>query len=133
MKSKIFFNYSRIKFIAPIIFSIIILILSIIKAIKIPFIEDYVFNSGTIAHFSAYFILSALWFLNFYKKYKTKAFFISILLAATFGVLVEFIQTFFSYRHFEIKDMIINFTGTLIIIPAYYLLTKKAKKTLNKL
>jgi len=95
--------------------------------------EDYIFNSGTVAHLSAYFILSALWFLNFYKRYKTKALLISVLIAGVFGILTEFAQSFFIYRHFEIKDMIINFTGAILIIPTYYLLTKKAKKALNKL
>ncbi|MBW2966305.1 VanZ family protein [Candidatus Woesearchaeota archaeon] len=82
-------------------------------------------NSGFPAHMFSYFVLSSAVLLYFSAKNFQKPFIKSALLAGSYGFFIEIIQFFISYRHFEVLDIIINFTGAFLIFS--FLLYKKSK------
>ena len=115
----------KLNIIFPLAFSAWILIFSIVRPIQQQ-IGEYTFdiNSGTVAHFTAYFLLSSLWFLYHKRDNIKKVLAISAVTAGLFGMFIEFVQYIIPYRHFEPYDMIINFTGALMVFPAYYIIKK---------
>lgn len=67
-------------------------------------------------HFIFFAILVTLWCWGLYKSDKGNAssYLLIAIIAASYGVLVEFIQnTFIPYRSFEWKDIIVDSLGAL--------------------
>jgi VanZ family protein len=65
-----------------------------------------------IAHFVFYGITSIFLFRHFVKKaIAVRAFFMSVILASTYGAAMEVVQHFLPYRSFSLEDMVANILG----------------------
>jgi hypothetical protein len=107
-------------FFASLIFAVTILVLSVIPGFAGGI------NTGVSAHGLAYFVFSltaALYFrANRFKSPLLKA----VLLAGLYGVFIEFVQYFISYRQFDVGDIFVNFSAALIaVIPNFVLMQKQ--------
>lgn len=104
---------------------ILITILSLVSFRKMPKIS--VENSDKYVHFSFYFVLTILLFLNIIVKsnfYKT--IFISILIAVFYGIIIEGMQeAFTSTRRAEWGDVVFNSLGSLTAALLLYLNRKR--------
>ena len=63
-----------------------------------------------VLHFCSYFVLAFLC----YKA--AQKFAVPILLAGTYGLLIEFLQAAIPYRAFEVSDIIVNYAGAGLIL-----------------
>lgn len=79
--------------------------------------------SDTITHGAVYFILGALLYFSFRKIPG----FLSILIAALYGLSDEFHQSFVPGRTPELKDLIVDTTAALAAVVTIKLLTKLKK------
>ena len=98
-----------------IIFAIFILLGSIIPERGILVVK----NSGFSAHFVSYFVLSFTILLYLSGKSFQKPYLKSVLLTGSYGVFIELIQGFLTYRNFQIFDIITNFIGASLISIIY--------------
>jgi VanZ family protein len=80
---------------------------------------EVVKNSGIPAHFVSYFILSFSILLFLSGKKFQKPYLKAALLSGSYGLFIEFIQVFLTYRNFEIFDILINFAGAFLIFIIY--------------
>jgi len=102
-----------------IIFAIFIFLGSITPETGISVVK----NTGFSAHFVSYFVLSFTILLYLSGKNFQKPYLKSTLLAGSYGILIELVQGFLTYRNFQILDIITNFIGASLIFIIY--LTKK--------
>ncbi|MDD5454420.1 MAG: VanZ family protein [Candidatus Ratteibacteria bacterium] len=101
-------NQHKIYFILTVSFAVLILYFSLIpEPLKIKPISNF----DKAMHFLSYLVLSFLC----YKT--TDNFKMAILLAGTYGLIIEFIQLAIPYRHFEIFDILINYAGAYSSLP----------------
>ena len=70
-------------------------------------------NSGVKAHCLAYFVLSITAVLYFRGAERNNPLLKSILLAGSYGCLIEIIQHFIPYRDFDLLDILINCSSAL--------------------
>jgi len=99
-----------------IIFAIFIFLGSIMPEIG----TDTIKNSGFIAHLFSYFVLSLTILLYLSSKKFQKPFIKAALISGSYGMFIEFVQIFLSYRNFQIFDIIINFSGAFLIFIIYF-------------
>jgi glycopeptide antibiotics resistance protein len=71
-------------------------------------------NSGIKAHCFAYFVFSFTIGLNFIAKGLKRPLLKAAILAGTYGLLIEIVQSFIPYRNFELMDIIINYSSSLV-------------------
>ncbi len=98
-----------------IIFAIFILLGSITPERGISVVK----NSGFYAHFISYFMLSFAVLLYLSNKNFQKPYLKSALLAGSYGIFIELIQGFLTYRNFQVLDIITNFVGASLIFIVY--------------
>ena len=99
-----------------ILFAVIILFFSVT-----PMIAGGI-NSGLSAHICGYSVFSFTALLFFRAKGINKVFLKAALFAGMYGVLIEIIQFFVSYRLFEFLDIATNFSAAVAgIVPGYFL------------
>ncbi len=98
-----------------IIFAIFILLGSITPERGVSVVK----NSGFAAHFVSYFMLAFAVLLYFSSKNFQKPYLKSALLAGSYGIFIELVQSFLTYRHFELLDIAINFIGASLIFIIY--------------
>jgi len=102
-----------------IIFAIFILAGSITPEISIGKQGTSIKNSGFSTHFVSYFVLSSTILLFLSSKKIQKPFIKAALLAGSYGLFIELIQFFITYRHFQILDIFTNFIGASLIFVFY--------------
>ncbi len=100
-----------------IVYSIALLILSLVNLKSLPDIE--VDNIDKIFHATAYCGLAILWYLYYFmstkNKFKFVPLFIICFFAVTFGIIIEILQgNVTNYRTEDVYDVLANFSGTLI-------------------
>ena len=113
-------------------------ILTAASLLKVNSVTDkFPANSDKVFHASAYCLFTILWFLTFYYKLglkKAKALSLSVLLAITFGILIEVLQgVLTSNRQMELNDVIANTIGALIAAVVILSLKKGLLKNNNSL
>jgi VanZ family protein len=108
-------NHIAIKHNLYLFLSIIFAIFIFIGSITPETGGDIIKNSGVPAHFISYFVLSSAVLLYISGKNFQKPFIKAALLAGSYGIFIEFVQFFIPYRHFEVYDMLINFTGAFLV------------------
>lgn len=112
------------------VYSIILAILSLIQISDLTYLAPS-FSDKTY-HFIAYSIFSWLWFNVFFYKLnqrKNSAFFMVVLLALVFGIVIEILQSeITSTRVFELNDIIANVLGVLFSILILAIKTKTEVK-----
>jgi hypothetical protein len=84
-------------------------------------------NSGTVLHLLAYFILSTVWIMHYYRKKIDHFMLKGISMAFLFSVFIEAIQFFIPYRHFEIHKILINFIACVTSIIPVKILAKTSE------
>ncbi len=103
-----------------IVYSIVLAIASLIKIDFGSLISLAPSFTDKIYHFIAYSLFTWLWFNVFFYKQnqsKNKAFFIVALLAFTFGMVIEVLQSeITSTRVFELNDILANVLGVIFTI-----------------
>ena len=127
---------SRYYLIAAIVFMGVMLWLSVLplsdlpshRWLNIPYRDK-------VAHFVCHAILTFLWIkalikTNFNNIQKSKQVYYSFsqafIIALLYGIAIELIQrTFFTYRYFEISDILANITGSITTIGLFLLSIKK--------
>lgn len=100
----------RIFWILVICWSIFIAYYSLVPEEEVPGAEKFGTN---LLHLPSYFVLSWFYFNAFGKDSKKSAYY-CVIFAAAYGILLEILQTFTSYRHFSFLDMSVNFTGAVL-------------------
>ena len=83
-------------------------------------------NSGLSAHVFGYSVFSFTTLLFFRAKGMNRVFLMAAFFAGMYGVFIEIIQLFLSYRLFEFLDIIVNFSAAVAgIVPGYFLVKYK--------
>ncbi len=102
---------------AVFVLAALILFFSIIPA------RDDGLNSGFSAHIGAYALFSFMLVFYLHDRRITHPCFFAVLLAAAYGILVEFLQLRIPYRQCSNMDMLINFIAACIgTVPGYILI-----------
>jgi len=117
---------SYLYLIPAICWCILILILSFSSPENLPSVS--IIGIDKFAHLAVYFVLSFLACFGFVKYgYSLKnTMILSLLIASSFGIMVEFAQKyFFSSRSFEELDIIANIIGTILGICIFRLFKKR--------
>ncbi len=96
--------------------------LSVAPNVPMPKLE--LFSADKLFHALSYSILSGLLLFGFHRskgrKVSETGMLLSFLLAAGYGVFMEWVQgTFFPYRVYEYEDMIANAAGALLAVVVY--------------
>ncbi|MBU0614726.1 MAG: VanZ family protein [Nanoarchaeota archaeon] len=124
----------KIKIFLPIIISLFILFWSVVIPVYVPGLAGpVILNAGVVPHTIAYLTLSCSWFFYLTKKNINKTLVISAVLAGTYGILIEIVQSFLPYRYFSVADMGVNFAGALLIFPLFYAFPKKIRNKIKKI
>lgn len=102
-----------------ILWSVFILVVTLLPGEDIP---DGFFTSlpyfDKLAH-GGLFLVYAFLLRGFFSKYffshfsSSKIFLITLLIALTYGILIECIQLFVPHRNFEFSDILADFIGTI--------------------
>jgi len=83
-------------------------------------------NSGLGAHVCGYSVLSFSALLLFRTKEINRIFLKAALFAGGYGLLIETIQLLVPFRLFEISDIIVNFSASVVgTVPGYFLVKNK--------
>ena len=99
---------------------ILIFYLSLIPASKLEFFNALSFIGDKISHGVIFFYIAILgMFCNF--KIKNYLF---MLIIFSFGLTIEIVHYFHSYRYFEWTDLLANFLGILLARTIYKILQK---------
>ena len=106
------YGFSKFKnFFTPIVYSLFVVFISLWNFdsydVKSPLISD------KFIHFLMYFLFVLFWSNSLKNRFK-KSILIVFFFALLFGLILEFVQIYLSYRSFEFYDLISNFTGCLI-------------------
>lgn len=104
----------RNSFVLAVIFSILILVLSLANLQGMPSLGTYQ-HSDKVKHTIAYSILSFFWVTScYFGKIKIKSLYV-ILIILTYGIIIEVLQTSFtSYRTGDLLDILANSLGVFI-------------------
>ena len=106
----------RLSFIVALIYTLSILILSLIDLHDIKIIE--LESSDKVYHTFSYTLMVLFWMVHYKLKFKTinfKHFFVLILSVIVFGIIIEYLQLFLtSYRSFDWWDVLSNTIGVII-------------------
>lgn len=95
-------------------------IMSLLPAGGVPLGEKW----DKIAHFSAYFITSLLFYYAFRSRLE-RADIYAVFFAFGYGVILELAQLFVPGRVCSLKDLVANFSGVLFFFVLYRLLRGK--------
>lgn len=115
--------------IIAVVITIIIAILSLIKVGKQPINFTYL---DKIEHALAYFVLTFLWLLAFFRKEKIRT--LVVVLCISYGILMEILQsTVTNYRTFDYLDMLANAFGVIMALLVFRFIEKKQSNMLNSL
>jgi len=76
-------------------------------------------------HFVAYGITAVLFFRHFASRNDNNAFRLSVAYATAYGILLEVVQAFISYRQFSFADMLANAAGAIVFSVVYRLWRKQ--------
>ena len=101
---------------------LIVFILSIVNANKIPRFDDLSLLSDKLVHFLIYFYLVYLALLCRFTMHK----YLVVLTIFTFGLFIEFIHFFHPYRLFEYLDLLANLIGVTIALLIFELKNNKS-------
>ena len=106
----------RLTFIVALIYTLSILILSLINLQDIKIIE--LKSSDKVYHTLSYTLMILLWMVHYKLKFKTitfKHFFVLMLSVIFFGIIIEYLQLFLtSYRSFDWWDVLANTIGVIM-------------------
>lgn len=104
----------RNSFVLAVIFSILILVLSLANLQGMPSLGTYQ-HSDKVKHTIAYSILSFFWVTScYFGKIKIKSLYV-ILIILIYGIIIEVLQTSFtSYRTGDLLDILANSLGVFI-------------------
>ena len=100
------------------------------EAQQLELIEPFQFIVRKSAHFTAYAVLGALSFLSVITFKKIPLFYrsgISAAICLLYSVSDEIHQTFVKGRSGEVRDVCIDFCGSLLAIVVFTLIVKKSK------
>ena len=104
-----------------ILYTLLIVIISLIPIPHIPFTETSLFQWDKFFHLIVYLLMSIMWIINGFlntKKFKWSYFFFIFFI----GILIEFFQHILpTGRFFEIADIITNGLGILLGFSISYL------------
>lgn len=103
-------------FLPAIIWALIILYFSTRGGVNLPSKIFDLFKVDKVGHFTFYLIFAALLIssFKFYFEKKWQIVAIGLIIAASYGILMEFIQfNFFPNRYFEYLDIVANISGSL--------------------
>lgn len=132
-----FLNYYRVKItnrilktkillFAAVVYSISILILSLVKLQNVDIIK--IENSDKIYHTTCYGLMTILWLAYFKLKFKTGSIKKNLILAVaiiTFGIIIEFLQLkLTTHRQFEWLDILANTIGVILGLVLVLILQK---------
>ena len=104
-------------FLYPIIWGLIILVLSTKGGINVPTSLSELFEVDKLGHAVFYGIFTILLFRSFAQLgwLRNKAYGIAFLIAISYGALLEVVQyTFFPGRYFEVLDIVANISGAML-------------------
>ena len=117
---------------APAIVTMSIIFYCSTTPLKVP---QYYPSQDKFLHFVAYGAISFLWHrawnVTFQSHSKTVIFFTSVIIATSFGILIEICQIFCN-RFFEIGDIIANFVGAILGSLAYLYVYDKIMSKFDK-
>jgi VanZ family protein len=99
---------------------LVVLFLSTLPGTKVQFIS----TSDKLVHFAAFFVLSIL--LLFAYKF-TKPFFMTSLLMAVFGIVIEVLQIYVPYRTFDVYDFLADMLGVMTALILFQILGQRPK------
>jgi hypothetical protein len=127
---KIIIKFSTQLYIGWVLF---IALLTLLPAKALPFQLDWNFLSlDKVGHFSIFTIMAFLGSASFNIKLKLpkayKAVIISFIIAALYGSIIEYTQTFIPDRGFDYADLIANIGGAITGIGLFLILNSKATK-----
>jgi VanZ family protein len=96
------------------------LLILIASVMPVSGIDTGLLEEDKIAHFVMYGLTAILLFRYFVQKTTfKKAFYMSVAIAAFYGVAMEVVQYFLPYRSFSAGDMAANTTGAFIACLLY--------------
>jgi VanZ family protein len=100
------------------LWSLTILILSLLPGDKFPEIDFALFEIDKLVHFTLYFILAILMYYSFFKiknELLIKRIVVIIVTGVLFGAFIEIIQgTLITNRFFDQLDILANSLGTIL-------------------
>ncbi len=113
----------KIYFLGAVLWTIIVIVLSLISFSKAPKVFSEFASYDKLAHFVFYFVFVFLWgnFVFYNKQLQSRTLFLIFFLALILGGTMELFQEFFTERRTaDIYDMFANFTGALAGMGALY-------------
>jgi len=107
----------------------IILYFCLIKASDIPYIGIDIPNLDKVVHAFLHYVFTLLWFFYFKKKIGSlknyKLLLISLVLSFLFGIIIEFMQQFFTdTRSADVFDVLANLFGATTAVGSIIFLNK---------
>lgn len=107
----------------------IILYFCLIKASDIPYIGIDIPNLDKVVHAFLHYVFTLLWFFYFKKKIGSlknyKLLLISLVLSFLFGIIIEFMQQFFTdTRSADVFDVLANLFGATTAVVSIIFLNK---------
>ena len=108
---------SKITLIVTVIYSVALATVCLIRLNNLPDIG--VSFGDKIFHFSAYALLTFLWFYTFLYSFKFKkkqAVLFAVVLSVIFGIIIEVLQGVITiFRTLDVYDIVANTLGTLLM------------------
>ena len=90
--------------------------------------------SDKILHLSAYFILMWVWMMYFKKKSIEQKDFLLLLILTYFGIIIEFLQKYFTLtRTQDLNDVVANGIGLIIGLVTFKIFIERVFKSKNTL
>ncbi len=108
------------KWLAPI--SLYLTMLAVLTLSLLPIDQPSFSSNDKINHFIAFWVISILAYWA-YRRYL-----VVILIAAPFGVAIEFLQDLTAYRYFSVADMFADFIGVVIGCATIFISTQLIMK-----
>ena len=120
-------------FIITILYSLALATVCLIKVDKLVE-EVHIQNADKIFHFSAYFVLTILWYITLFFQFKTKknkSIIYAICFSVMFGIIIEILQgNVTTSRQSDINDVFANTIGVFLAALVIY---KKNKILIKKI
>lgn len=121
------------KYMYSILTALLILCLSLLKPIKLPELPIKLFTIDKLEHFIMYGFFMAVIIFECGKNIKTiKNLFLTALIPAFFGILMELFQSFIPFRKASLYDCIANCSGVIFAIIIYLIINLVRTKLFSK-
>jgi len=114
------------------LYTLFILMMSLVNSASIS-IKGFTL-SDKILHLSAYFILMWVWMMYFKKKSIEQKDFLLLLILTYFGIIIEFLQKYFTLtRTQDLNDVVANGIGLIIGLVTFKIFIERVFKSKNTL